>query len=237
MDTHRVDLVVPVYNEKENFLKFYNLIKNSVKADWRLLIVYDMPNDNTLDSVAPLAKKDSRLKTVFNPKRGVINALKAGFENAEAEAVFTMMVDDPPEVISKIDEMVEVFYKEQATVVAASRYMKGGGHHGGPRLKGLLSRLAGMSLYYLIQLPIHDATYNTKIYRGSFLKKINIESQRGFEVALELTIKAHLAGEKLVEIPVVWKERVVGQSRFKLLKWLPAYLRWYSHGLRRYWIS
>lgn len=234
---HRVDLIIPVYNERENFVNFYNLVKNNVRADWRILVVYDFPEDTTLEAVQAINKKDTRIKTVLNFDRGVLNALKAGFKNAEADAVFVLMVDDPPEVFQKIDQMVNDFYQKNAAVVAASRYMKDGGHRGGPLLKGLLSRLAGLSLHYLIKLPIHDATYNTKVYRKSFLQKTAIESKKGFEVALELTIKAHLAGEKITEVPVVWTERTMGQSRFKLMKWLPAYFRWYWYGIRKYWLN
>ena len=77
-----------------------------------------------------------------------------------------------------------------ADLVAASRYMRGGRQIGGPRLKSLLSRLAGLSLHSIGGLPIHDPTNNFKLYRRSFLAAIPIESRAGFEVALELSVKA-----------------------------------------------
>lgn len=232
---NRVDIIVPVYNERENFLVFYNYILANLRSDWKILVVYDFPEDSTLKTAGPIAKKDPRVRLIFNPDRGALNALKTGFQKAEAEAILTAMVDDPPEVLAKIDEMVEYFYRDKADLVAASRYMPGGSHAGGPFIKGLLSRLAGLSLHWLIRLPIHDATYNTRIYRKSFIDSVKIESARGFEVALELTIKAHLAGKKLIEVPVEWRERNVGQSRFKLLKWIPAYFHWYWYGIKNYY--
>ena len=180
MPNYKIDIIIPVYNEKENFTNCYNLIKNKIQSDWRVLVVYDFPEDTTLEAVRTVSKDDPRVKTVLNFERGVLSALKAGFKNAEAEAVLVTMVDDPPAIFEKVDQMVADFYEKNAAVVAASRYMKNGGHHGGPVLKGLLSRLAGLSLYYLIKLPIHDATYNTKIYRKSFIEKTNIESKKGF---------------------------------------------------------
>src|SRR3989338_6432359 len=234
---NRVDIIVPVYNELENFRSFYDFIVANVHLDWNVLIVYDFPEDTTLEAAKPIAEKDSRVRLILNPARGALNALKIGFKNTKAEAILTAMIDDPPEVLAKIDEMTELFYRENADVIAASRYMPGGSHAGGPLIKGLLSRLAGLSLYWLIRLPIHDATYNTRIYRKSFIDSIKIESARGFEVALELTIKAHLAGKKLMEVPVKWHERTIGQSRFKILKWLPAYLHWYWYGIKNYYFS
>ena len=51
-------------------------------------------------------------------------------------------------------------------------------------------------------------------------------------MALELTVKAHLQGRRIVELPTVWQERRAGTSNFKLRKWLPHYLRWYLAALR-----
>jgi hypothetical protein len=54
-----------------------------------------------------------------------------------------------------------------------------------------------------------------------------IESKGGFELSLEITVKAFLAGYTITEIPSTWRDRTAGISRFKLWKWLPHYLKWY----------
>ena len=118
--TNRVDIIVPVYNERENFLVFYNYVLAQVRSEWKILVVYDFPEDSTLTTAAPVAQKDPRVRLIFNPARGALNALKTGFKKAEAEAILTAMVDDPPEVLAKIDEMNECFYREGADLVAAS---------------------------------------------------------------------------------------------------------------------
>ena len=58
---------------------------------------------------------------------------------------------------------------------------------------------------------------------------------RVFELALELTVKEHLQGKRVVEVPTTWKDRTSGESRFKLLAWAPHSLRWYfkAFGRRR----
>ncbi len=235
--SYRIDLLVPVYNEKENFLAFYHALLKYAASDWRLMIIYDFPEDTTLEAARPIAEKDPRVVLVQNRGRGVLNAILTGFEAAESEAILEMMVDDPPSVIEKIDEMVRVFYEKNAAVVAASRYMPGGSHKGGPFLKGFLSRMAGLSLNWLIRIPIHDATYNTRLYRKSFIQKIPLESDKGFEIALEITIKAYLMGETVAEVPVHWFEDNIRPSRFNFRKWLPAYLRWYWYGIKNYWFN
>ncbi len=229
----RVDIIVPVLNEPENFRAFYDFISRHTQSDWRLYMVYNVEKDPTLEQAKPIADRDSRVHLIFSPQPGALNAVKTGIKNVECEAVLTAMVDDPQTVLAKIDTLVEQFYAEQATIVVASRYMRGGSHTGGPFIKGVLSRLAGVSLHFIVGLPTHDATYATRLYRKSFLERTPIESQRGFELAMELTLKAFFAGEKIIETPVEWQERTVGTSRFELRKWLPAYLHWYVWALKR----
>ena len=233
-----LDIVVPVYNERENFEALYRNLNELVKTPWRVTVVYDFPEDTTLESARPLSERDPRVRLLKNDSRGVLPAIKTGFRAAEAPMTLLLMADDPPEIIEKVDALVARMQETGAAVVAASRYMKGGAHRGGGGfLKGLLSRMAGMSLHYVIGLPTHDATYATKLFRTPFLHENPIESTRGFTYALELTLKAYLNGERVSEIPVVWTERTKGSSRFKLLEWIPAYLGWYLWGVSRYFLS
>lgn len=227
----RVDIVVPVYNDPENFRVLYNNLVESVTSPWRLLIVHDMPEDTTLTAAQEIEKKDDRIVLVRNEGRGVLPAIKTGFSRAEAPATLLLMVDDPPEVIKKIDALIARMEETGAAVVAASRYMKGGSHTGGNPLKGFLSRMAGLSLHWGIGLPVHDATYATKLFRTSFLRATPIQSTRGFTCAMELTLKAYIAGKPLAEVPVAWKERTSGESRFAFFGWLGTYLYWYIWGV------
>jgi glycosyltransferase involved in cell wall biosynthesis len=160
----------------------------------------------------------------------VANALIAGFAAARGDVVVTSMADlsDPPSVIPLMAAKIR---EEGADVVSGSRYMRGGSQRGGPRLKRLLSRLAGLSLHYLARLPTHDATTNFRAYSRHFLDDVAVESERGFEVALELTTKAHRLGYRIDEVPSSWDDRRSGTSKFDLVGWLPAYLRWYARAM------
>jgi hypothetical protein len=134
--------------------------------------------------------------------------------------------DDPKDV----DAMYELA-RQGADVVSGSRYMRGGRQLGGPLIKRTLSRVAGLSLHHLGGVPTHDATNNYKMYSRRLLESTSIESGGGFEVALEMTVKAHLAGLRVAEVPTTWRDRTAGESRFRLRKWLPYYLRWYRRAM------
>ncbi len=71
------------------------------------------------------------------------------------------------------------------------------------------------------------------MYRGSFLGATQIQSQAGFEIGLEMVVKAYVGGYRIGEIPTTWRDRVAGTSRFNIRKWLPHYLRWYRYAFRR----
>jgi hypothetical protein len=60
-----------------------------------------------------------------------------------------------------------------------------------------------------------------------------MESSRGFEISLEITVKGWLHGWRIAEIPACWTDRVAGRSKFRLWRWLPRYLRWYLYAMRR----
>ena len=65
---------------------------------------------------------------------------------------------------------------------------------------------------------------------------MTIESTAGFELALELTVKATLSGRRVAQVPTTWRDRTAGQSNFKLRKWLPHYLHWYRRAFTGRWL-
>jgi hypothetical protein len=92
-------------------------------------------------------------------------------------------------------------YRAGYDVVVGSRYMRGGRIVGGPWLKKALSRLAGTSLHYLRGVATHDATNAFKMYDVAMLNSLQIESKEGFELNLEITVKAFCKAGALRKYP------------------------------------
>lgn len=221
-----LSIVLPVRNEAENIGRVLRGLARAVQTPHEVLVVYDVDEDSTVPVVRALQPELPQVRLERNTRgRGVLSAMRCGIDAARGELILISMADgsDEPEIV---DRMVALA-RGGAAVVAASRYVHGGRQLGGPRLKGLLSRMAGLSLHVLAGLPIHDATSNFRLYRRSFLASVTIESRAGFELALELTVKAHRAGHRLAEVPTTWRDRTAGTSGFQLRRWLPHYLRWY----------
>lgn len=225
-----LNIVIPVYNEKDNFENTYLEIKRKVKFPHKIFVVYDFDEDNTVPVVKKFLNKDKNLKLVKNNiGRGPHNAIKTGFQKIKTGPILVMM-GDLCDDLSLVRPMYQQ-YLNGASVICASRYMKGGKQIGGPFFKRNLSKIAGNSLYYLKKIPTHDITNNFRMYDSKLIQDISIESKGGFEIAMEITIKAFKKGYKIVELPTVWKDRTAGESNFKLSKWLPSYLHWYFYAL------
>ncbi|MEO6709623.1 MAG: glycosyltransferase, partial [Planctomycetota bacterium] len=228
MTSTRISVVLPVYNENLN-------IEACLRGLWRalepheheILVCYDFDEDKTLPVIAAMADRPPSVRLVKNQfGRGAANALRAGFQAATGDVIVTTMADlsDPPELIPAMAEKIR---SEKAAVVSGSRYVKGGSQTGGPLFKRICSQTASLTLKWISGLSTHDATSNFRAYSRDFIEGVRIESKQGFEIALELTVKAHLQGRKVAEVPSSWTDRSAGESRFQLWKWAPNYLRWY----------
>jgi dolichol-phosphate mannosyltransferase len=200
-------VVVPVYNEGANFDGWWREAAPHLPPGAVVRPVYDMPEDDTLPVIERLRSGGAPLEPLRNAGRGVLKAMLTGLASVERGPVIVSMADLSDD-LAIIPRMVEA-WRGGAAVVVASRYMAGGRHLGGPPLKKLLSRL----------------------YDAEFLRTIAVESTGGFELALELTLKAWQAGRSVVEVPCTWRDRVAGESRFALRKWLPRYGRLWARAM------
>jgi len=230
MKINSLDIIIPVYNEGNNIkdtLDYLSInIRNIKKIKYTVYIVYDFDDDDTLPVIRRI-RKDYNFKVVLlkNETGGVVNAIKKGFQTSKGDYILVTMADksDDYEILP---DMVKKA-RNGDDIICASRYMKGGRLIGGPFFKQLLSRIAGISLHFLTRIPTHDVTNSYKLYNREVIKKIKIESDGGFEIGLEILVKAYLLGYKIGEVPSRWWDRSEGVSKFKLFKWIPKYLKWY----------
>ena len=222
-------IVVPVFNEGANFTALWSEISSAIHTPFTAIIVYDFDEDDTLPVVSEIvAEGERRLVLRKNAYgKGVTGAIKTGLEMVETGPVLVTMADLSDD-LTQVDEMYGL-YQQGFDLVCGSRYMPGGRLVGGGFFKQALSRISGLTLYYLRGIPTHDATNSFKLYDAAMVRDITVESVAGFELGLELTVKAYLHGYRITEIPSTWRDRAAGTSKFRLFKWLPHYLKWYFY--------
>ena len=127
-------------------------------------------------------------------------------------------------------------FLEGNDIVVASRFKKGGSMKNCPIIKSILVRTASYTLYFLSSIPVRDASNGFRLFSRKLLNEIKIESVVGFAYSLELLVKGHRLNFKISEIAAQWEERSEGESRFKVFRWLPQYLKWYLYGLATTWL-
>ena len=98
-----------------------------------------------------------------------------------------------------------------------------------PWLKAFLVRIASFTLYHIARIPTHDSSNGLRLFSRRVVDTIVVESTLGFCFSIELLVKCHRLRWPIGESPSQWYERTAGQSRFRVLKWLPQYLRWYFY--------
>jgi glycosyltransferase involved in cell wall biosynthesis len=225
----QIDLIIPVYNEGANILATLGALAREVHAPTRVLICHDTENDDTLPAVRDNPGVYTGLVVVFirNPGRGAHSAVLAGFAASIAPLIVVYPADDDFNA-GIIDRMAELA-RGGNDVVCASRFMPGGTMQGCPWLKAALVRTAAFTLHYIAAIPTRDPTSGFRMFSRRVIEQIDIESDQGFCYSIELLVKAHRLGWRVGEVPALWFERQHGTSRFRVLKWLPAYLRWYRY--------
>lgn len=225
-------IVIPACQEGASIGNTLSVIALSVREPHVIYIVYDREDDNTLPAAIPYQERGHPVRLLKNRYgRGALNAIKTGLYHTGHPWTLVVMADLSDD-LDQVDAMLALARRARHDIVCGSRYMKGGCQIGGPLLKKTLSRLAGLSLHGLTGIPTHDITNSFKLYSRRALDSVTLESDGGFELGMEIVIKAWLAGLSIGEVPTIWRDRTAGQSRFRLMHWLPKYLRWYGHALR-----
>lgn len=224
-------VVVPVFHEEDTIGRTLAELREKIELPHQVLVVYDYPEDPTVPAVEALLDRYDNVQLVLNDiGRGALNAIRTGFREATHPGAVVVVMADLSDDLAKVAGMYRLI-QQGYDLVAGSRYCAGGRQEGGPWFKKALSRTAGVSLHALTGIPTRDVTNAFRMYRTSFLRSVEIESTGGFELSLELTVKAWAYGFRVGEVPSHWRDRDAGESKFQLRAWLPKYMRWYTEAL------
>ena len=235
MNHTKLEIIIPVHNEGEKVIKLLNELKSNVKTNFKVLICYDFENDNLFNFKEEFKKFNFEINLIKNPKIGPLSAIKQGFSIGNSNAVIVYPADDFLNY-KLIDQMYNKF-TEGYEIVVASRFIKGGSMKNCPLIKSMIVRTASFTLYMLSSIPVRDASNGFRLFSRKLLNEIKIDSKVGFAYSLELLVKCHRLKYKIAEVPALWEERSEGESKFKIFKWLPQYLKWYIYGIQTTWLG
>ena len=229
-----IDIIIPVFNEGEVIISTLRSLVKGVRRPFRVLICYDFDEDTTLDAIRAEGSQGVDVEFVRNQGCGAHAAVLSGFSFSSSPFVLVFPADDNYNA-GMLDTMFDMA-DTGADIVCASRFMTGGSMVGCPALKAVLVRLAALTMHKLGRLPTHDGTNGFRLFSRRLLNSVSIESSEGFTYSIELLAKCHRLGWRISETPAQWHERSSGTSRFRVISWIPAYLRWYLYVFQTSWL-
>jgi dolichol-phosphate mannosyltransferase len=211
----RALVVVPTYNESVNLpLIVPQILAQDPRLD--VLIVDDNSPDGTGQVADQMAAAEPRVHVLHRPgKGGLGKAYLAGFRWAlerDYELIFEMDAD-----FSHDPKFLADFLRaaEDADLVIGSRYKTGVNVINWPISRLLLSLGANQYARWITGLPVMDSTGGFKCFRRRVLQAIEFDRVRsnGYSFQIEMSFRAWKKGFRLVEIPIVFTDRVEGQSK------------------------
>jgi len=213
----RALVIVPTYNERENIEPIAAAILAAL-PEASLLVVDDASPDGTGELADTLAAREPRMSVLHRTaKEGLGVAYRDAFrrvlERPDARAIVQMDADfshDPAALPRLLAPLMR-----DADLVLGTRYMRGGDTVGWPWYRKLISRGGTLFARTVLLLPYRDLTGGFKAWRRELLDAIRLRetSGSGYGFQVETTWWAHRRGARIVQVPIVFRERVSGASK------------------------
>ncbi len=212
---HRVLVIIPTYNEAENLPLILARLRAAVPAA-HALIVDDNSPDGTGRIAEDLARDDHRIHVLHRPgKDGLGAAYLAGFAwalNRDYDAVVEMDADGshaPEELPRLLGALAD------ADLVLGSRWVPGGSVHNWPYRRSVLSRAGNLYTRLALNIDLRDATGGYRAFRAEALASLDLHAvnSQGYCFQVELAWGALEAGFTVVEVPITFTERELGESK------------------------
>lgn len=220
-------VIIPTYNEIENIQKLLPQLM-ALKESFDVLVVDDSSPDQTAEFVKTFAASEPRVNLLVRKiKNGLGQAYIAGFKWGIAKN-FDALIEMDADFSHRPQDLVKILNEiESQDVVIGSRYVPGGQTINWGVLRKLISR--GGSLYsrMILGFPVRDWTGGFNAWRTEVLQKIGLDTiqSNGYSFQIELKYKAQKNAYQVKEIPIVFEDRQVGQSKMSFKIVLEAFYK------------
>ena len=212
-------VVLPTYNERENLERISDAILAAL-PEANLLVVDDSSPDGTGQLADSIAAREPRVQVLHRPaKEGLGAAYRHGFRWALGQPAMRAAVQmdadfshDPADLPRLLRPLMR-----DADLTLGTRYMRGGRTVGWPLHRQVISRAGTIFARTVLLLPYRDLTGGFKAWRRELLEAIRLRDAdtSGYGFQVEMTWWAHRRGAKIVQVPIVFRDRTAGQSKMK----------------------
>lgn len=224
----KLSVVIVAYNENNNIVKLYKRIiktldKNKIK--YELIFIID-GDDGTKESLSKIIKNKKNIIIDYSDKpRGFSNSFITGFKKISKDSTHVLTLDadlnhQPEEIPIFINEMRE----KKSDIIIGSRYIKGSKIYKREFVKSLVSSMTNLFFPFILGLSVKDISSGYRLYKTKVIKDIIPKIKReNFEVLAEILYLSKKY--KMNEVPIDFKKRPCGKSKFKLLDTFFGYIK------------
>lgn len=223
----RIWVIVPTYNERDNVGPITEAILGTLPTA-RILVVDDASPDGTGQLADELAAGDPRIAVLHRQaKQGLGRAYVAAFHDVlDRGADLVIQIDaDFSHPVRYLPSLLEPIQAGRADLVLGSRYVKGGHIPRWNILRRFVSRGGSLFAGVVLLMPYRDLTGGYKVFRSQALRAIEIDRLHagGYAFQIETTFLSRLAGARILEVPITFEERRVGQSKMSMAIFMEAF--------------
>ena len=213
-----LSVIIPVKNEESCIAKtLRTLLKTlrNIEAQFEILTVEDHSNDGTKAILTECAGANPEIRYLQNGNEpGFGNAVRAGLSEMKGDAAVIFMADlsdNPEDVVAYWEKLNEGY-----DCVFGSRFINGGSVTSYPLPKLVLNRLANKFIQFIFGIRLNDTTNAFKAYRREVVEGCQPLLSPHFNLTVELPLKAIIRGYSWTVIPIRWKNRKHGSSKFRI---------------------
>ena len=221
-------IIVPTYNERDNVGPITEAVLAAV-PEAHVLIVDDGSPDGTGELADEMARANPAIAVLHRAaKQGLGRAYVAAFKELLAgDADIVVQMDaDFSHPVRFLPSLLAPVAAGDADLVLGSRYVKGGHIPRWNIFRRLVSRGGSIFAGIVLLMPYKDLTGGFKAWRAPVLREIELDRLHagGYAFQIETTFRARLAGARVIEVPITFEERRVGQSKMSMNIFMEAFL-------------
>ena len=220
----KVSIIIPVRNEELVIKKTIEQLENELSnLPYEIIFVNDFSTDRTFELIKEISDTKTQINLYNNKKKGLGSAITEGIDKAQGEAVCIMM-SDLSDDISDLKKYYEIIKNDNVDAVFGSRFLKESKIIDYPKKKLMLNRIFNLVTKLLFVSDYNDFTNAFKIYKKKSLLKTFPLVSESFNIFLELPLKIISRKMNYKIIPISWKNRKEGNSKFEIKELRSKYL-------------
>ncbi len=213
-----LSILIPCRNEENSISSLIEQLSKKISKkinNYEIIIINDFSIDNTFKTSIKLSKRYRNVKTINNKKKGLGGAITMGIKYSKKDYIVIFMADSS-DSINDLLIYYNTIKKSDLDAILGSRFIKKNSIQNYPIKKLIFNRIFNLTVKTIFFSNYNDFTNAFKIYKKKTILKLFPLVSENFNIFLEIPLKLIIRKKKYKIIPIKWKNRKVGEAKFKI---------------------